>query len=217
MNNENLRKKIKELGPWRHNINLDGVETRKISPGTLDLPNNHPIPRWKVIRKFLPNKGEGSVVDLGCNAGGISFELEDAGYEVTGVELNDRPYKQALFVKDVLGSKVDFVQADVTEFLKDSQNFDYSIALGIVYHLKNPIPFLEMVGRKTEKIFIIESSVRDIDGRKWLEDKEVWHFSREWLEEEVKKRTNISKFFSVTKGEKGFPLVGFRLLIVGRF
>lgn len=216
MNEEKIRKKVKELGPWIHNIDLNGVETKKVSPKSAGgRPPVLPDPRWKVVKRFLPEE-DVTCVDLGCNAGGISFKLEELGYEVTGVEINDRCYKQALFAKDVLDSDVNFVQEDVIDFLEDSQVFDYSIALGLVYHVKKPSQFIELLGKKTEKIFLLESRYDDVLRKKWIEEKNGWQLSREWLEEEVKK-TGISEIFTATRGGKNLPASGFRLLIAGKF
>lgn len=221
MDKEHIKKRIKELGPWYHNINLDGVETKKVSPPpkTPKWLMTHPKKRWEIIKKFLSEEG-GSVVDLGCNAGGISFRLEERGYEVTGVEVDDRLYEQALLSKEVRDSEVKFVQEDAVKFLEKSPVFDYSVALGLVYHLEKPGKFIELLGEKTGKQLLIESKI-DLErkeGKIWNEEErgDIWDFSKKWLIKEVK-RTGISYIFTVRRGEKGFPFRGFRFLIAGRF
>ena len=98
---------------------------------------------------------------------------------------------------------------------EDSQVFDYSVALGLVYHLEKPRQFIKLLGKKTEKMFLLESRYDEVLGKMWIEEKNGWQISREWLEEEVKK-TGISEIFTATRGGKDLPASGFRLLIAGK-
>ena len=55
-----------------------------------------------------------TVLDVGCALGYFSFEAEKRGAaRVVGVELNEKRLRQAVLLKEILGSRVEFLQRDV--------------------------------------------------------------------------------------------------------
>src|SRR4051794_31532387 len=86
-----LRSRIEELGPWYQNIELtDGVSTKDLG-GDRDIfaHDDIPAPLWRLIAKDLPDLTGWRVLDIGCNAGFMSFESKrlGAGY-VLGIDSN---------------------------------------------------------------------------------------------------------------------------------
>ena len=77
MSKEELKEKIKEIGPWRHDIDLgNGIRTRDDN-----LPGRKPEKRWKsLISKMFPEDMSGlSVLDVGCNSGFYSVKMKQRG------------------------------------------------------------------------------------------------------------------------------------------
>lgn len=132
-----LRDRVVELSPWRHDIDLGEFSTfevgETVGPGA---EYGHPEPRWQHIKTYLPSE-PGAVVDLGCNAGGIAFRLERAGWEVTAVDVET---EQAAFCAEVLESGIELVNADVAEWLPRTDAFDVVLALGLLYHIPEVAP-----------------------------------------------------------------------------
>lgn len=125
---------VELLGPWRHDIDLGPFSTFDVAEAKGPYHElGHPEPRWAAVREYLPDDGE-TAVDLGCSAGGISFLLEAEGWAVTGVDASDDELAQATLCKFVRDSTVEFVQADVRDYLADAAP-DLVVACGILYHM----------------------------------------------------------------------------------
>jgi len=86
------------------------------------------------------------VLEIGTWDGPVAFECEARGAVVTGLDIQD-PCKTGFNVaKEILNSKVEYVQGsvyDLTVLLKNS--FDYVFFLGVFYHLKNPVLAFEQI------------------------------------------------------------------------
>ena len=95
-----IERRIQELGPWFHNLDLVGVRT---APEHFlgDYPNN----KWRSFAHALPGDLHGmSVLDIGCNAGFFSLELKRRGAaRVLGIDSDPRYLKQAELASEVLG------------------------------------------------------------------------------------------------------------------
>jgi len=170
---EELKSKVKELEPWRHDIDLGPFSTFDVASATSPHKRNmrHPILRWRYIKQFLPVKPT-TVLDIGCNAGGISFKLEEKGWDVVGIENGQdfkvsNPLEQAEFCKKVLGSEVEFIKADALDYLP--KEFDVIVGLGVLYHITD-VPerddgdwekkFVDLCVESAEKGIIFETQPR---------------------------------------------------------
>ncbi|MGE3758800.1 MAG: DUF1698 domain-containing protein, partial [Pseudobdellovibrionaceae bacterium] len=90
MNLEEVKSKILEFDRapgWYQKIDLGNglvTKTRSVFGEELD----HPRKRWACIESAVPDLKGKSVLDLGCNAGFISFEAKRRGASyVCGVDL----------------------------------------------------------------------------------------------------------------------------------
>src|SRR5258708_18233534 len=96
---QELTRRISEMGEWFHNINLHGVLT---APNHFlgDFPNV----KWKIIAPALPPDLTGAtVLDIGCNAGFHSIVLSMRGARLLlGLDVDDRYREQARFASRVL-------------------------------------------------------------------------------------------------------------------
>jgi len=174
-----LKDKVRELGPWRHDVDLGPFSTFDVASATSSRKRNirHPILRWRYIKQFLPLKPT-TALDIGCNAGGISFKLEEKGWDVVGIENAQdfkisNPYKQATFCKEVLDSEVKFIETDAFDYLPEE--FDIIVALGVLYHITDVPGRDEKNKEKWEKEFVdlcVESAEKGVifetQPRLWL-------------------------------------------------
>ena len=97
-----------------------------------------------------------SVLDVGCALGYFSFEAEKRGASrVVGIELRNDRFAQANLLKDVLGSRVEFVQKNV---LTDDLGgpFDVVLFLNVIHHLAEPMSALRRLAEVTRERLVVE-------------------------------------------------------------
>ena len=72
LSHDEIREKIEALGPWFHNLDLNGIRT---APNHFlgDYPNN----KWRQFADALPSDLRGlAILDIGCNAGFYAMEMK---------------------------------------------------------------------------------------------------------------------------------------------
>jgi SAM-dependent methyltransferase len=97
-----------------------------------------------------------TVLDVGCALGYFSFEAEKRGAaRVVGVELNEKRLRQAVLLKEILGSRVEFLQRDVlTE--PPAEPFDCVCFLNVIHHLPEPMRALRQLAALTRERLMVE-------------------------------------------------------------
>lgn len=161
MTREEIQAELKRLEPWFHRIDLgDGLFTKTDS--VMGEPVDHPLGPWQTIQILLPHDLHGkTVLDVGCNAGFYAFEAKRRGAaRVLGVDGQRQHIRQGLFVRKALGLDVEFRRLNVYELNPRSVGqFDITLALGLLYHLKHPILALENLYQVTKELLIIETAI----------------------------------------------------------
>ena len=138
-----LRARIDALGPWFHNINLDGVWT---APD--HFLGDYPGAKFRRFERLLPDVIGKSVLDIGCNAGFYSIEMKRRGAQrVLGIDSDERYLDQARLATEVLGydDDVEFAKLDVYEVGAIGEKFDVVIFMGVLYHLRHPLLALDLI------------------------------------------------------------------------
>ena len=75
MASEKIRNGVESLGPWFHNIDLNGVKT-----APQHFLGDYPAQKWQRFAAAVPADLSGrSVLDIGCNAGFYSIEMKRRG------------------------------------------------------------------------------------------------------------------------------------------
>lgn len=137
-----LKAKIAELGPWFHNLDINGVRT---APD--HFLGDYPTFKWRRFCDVIPEDLQGrSVLDVGCNAGFYSLEMKrrNAG-RVLGIDADARYLRQARFAAEQAGLDVHFRQMSVYEVGKLAERFDLVIFMGVLYHLRHPLLALDLL------------------------------------------------------------------------
>lgn len=140
---DDLRTRVQELEPWRHDIDLGPFSTFEVAESTGPYDHlGHPQPRGEYVLDYLPDELTDILV-LGCNAGGIAFMLEDAGWDVVGVDMGvdgpTEPLEQARFSAEVRESDITIVEADATEYIEGGVEQDVVVACGLLYHIESDL------------------------------------------------------------------------------
>ncbi len=142
MNREELSQRVRALGDWFQNIDLDGVKT---APG--HFLGDYPNCKWQRFQHAIPDDLQGkSVLDIGCNAGfyTIEFKRRGAGRTV-GIDSDERYLDQARLAAEVCGADIEFIQMDVYEVASLRERFDVVLFMGVLYHLRYPLLALDIL------------------------------------------------------------------------
>ena len=72
-----IERRVRELGPWFHNIDLGGVQT---APD--HFLGDYPAVKWQRFAHAIPRDLTGrTVLDIGCNGGFYAIEMKRRGAE----------------------------------------------------------------------------------------------------------------------------------------
>ncbi len=153
-----LESRIREIGPWFHNLRLGDVET-----APEHFLGDYPQVKYERFRDALPKDLSGwSVLDIGCNAGFYSFEMKRRGASrVLGIDTDDHYLRQARFAAEVSEMDVDFERLPVWDVASLGEKFDLVIFMGVLYHLRHPLLALDLIHEHVAKdLFLFQSMQR---------------------------------------------------------
>ncbi len=142
MTQDEIRRRILELGDWFQNIDLGGVQT---------APNHflgdYPSIKWQAFQHALPADLTGrTVLDIGCNAGFYSLEMKRRGAaRVLGIDTDPEYLAQARFAAAVRGADIEFRELDTYHVEELHEKFDLVLFLGVLYHLRDPLLALDLL------------------------------------------------------------------------
>lgn len=165
-----LRRRVRELAPWYQNIDLgQGVSTKAVDAEAIFAGQDIPAPLWAQIAPRLGRLDGKHVLDIGCNAGYMSFESKRLGAaSVLGVDVDlgatTSFIDQAEFCRDVLGLDVDFQLRSFMDLAPD-RPFDVVLFCGVLYHLENWADALDQIGRLTAAdhgTIVLETAISDV-------------------------------------------------------
>jgi tRNA (mo5U34)-methyltransferase len=140
---DEIRSRAEALGPWFHNIDLNGVKT-----APEHFLGDYPNVKWKSFEAAIPKDLTGkTVLDIGCNAGFYSMEMKRRGAaRVLGVDFDEDYLRQARFAAEVLGfDDIEFRQLSVYDVGALGETFDVVIFMGVLYHLRHPLLALDLI------------------------------------------------------------------------
>ena len=100
-----IEKRVNELGPWFHNIVLQGVRT---APD--HFLGDYPSTKWRHFKDAIPQDLTGmTVLDVGCNGGFYSIEMKRRGASrVLGIDHDEQYLDQARYAAEVTGLDISF-------------------------------------------------------------------------------------------------------------
>jgi tRNA (mo5U34)-methyltransferase len=142
MNEQEIRRRVEELGPWFHNMELGGVET---APD--HFLGDYPRFKWERFARAIPADLTGrSVLDIGCNAGFYAMEMKRRGAErVVGIDSDERYLAQARFAAEINRLDIELRHLSIYEIGELGERFDLVIFMGVLYHLRHPLLALDLL------------------------------------------------------------------------
>ncbi|MDB4954401.1 MAG: Methyltransferase type 11 [Myxococcales bacterium] len=135
-----LEQRIRDLGPWFHNMDLDGIET-----APEHFLGDYPRAKFARFAQLVPEDlRDKTVLDIGCNAGFYSFEMKRRGAaRVVGIDSDERYLAQARLASEVLGYEIELRNLDVYRVGALGEKFDFVLFMGVLYHLRHPLLALD--------------------------------------------------------------------------
>jgi tRNA (mo5U34)-methyltransferase len=155
---EEIRRRAEALGPWFHNIELNGVWT-----APQHFLGDYPAVKWRSFADAIPQDLAGrSVLDIGCNGGFYSIEMKKRGAaRVLGIDFDDDYLAQARFAADVTGHDIEFRKLSVYDVGALDERFDVVLFMGVLYHLRHPLLALDLIHAHVAKdLFVFQSMQR---------------------------------------------------------
>jgi tRNA (mo5U34)-methyltransferase len=143
MTPEQIERRVRELAPWFHDLDLKGVRT---APD--HFLGSYPAGLWEAIRHIVPEDLSGkTVLDIGCNAGFFSIEMSRRGAaRVLGIDFDERYLEQARLAIEVEEARnVELRRLSVYDIALLGERFDFVVFMGVFYHLRHPLLALDLV------------------------------------------------------------------------
>ena len=139
---EEIRRRAQALGPWFHNLDLNGVRT-----APEHFLGDYPAVKWRSFADAIPKDLSGkSVLDIGCNGGFYSIEMKKRGAtRVLGVDFDEDYLAQARFAAQVTGLDIEFRKLSVYDVGALGEQFDVVLFMGVLYHLRHPLLALDLL------------------------------------------------------------------------
>ena len=142
LSQDQIRRRVAELGQWFHNLDLGGVKT---APD--HFLGDYPEVKWQRFASSVPDDLTGkSVLDVGCNAGFYSIQMKRRGADrVVGIDTDEKYLDQARFAAKVSGAEIEFRNLSVYRVGELHEKFDLVLFMGVLYHLRHPLLALELL------------------------------------------------------------------------
>lgn len=135
------------------------IPTFSIEPEIAQRDNVRRLEKIKISNKEMKNK---TILDLGCNTGGMLFELQNFSPEkCVGLEYDYEKIKVANRVAAFAGiQNTIFIHEDLDkiDLSKYQEKYDYVFCLSINAHVKDEKKLFKTLGHFTKKVLIFEGN-----------------------------------------------------------
>ena len=92
LSRDEIRRRVDALGPWFHNLDLNGVST-----APTHFLGDYPRVKWRRFAGVIPDSLKGmTVLDIGCNAGFYAMEMKRRGAERIYEDLKDKSIEEQI-------------------------------------------------------------------------------------------------------------------------
>jgi tRNA (mo5U34)-methyltransferase len=152
-----IRRRAEALGPWFHNLDLNGVRT---APD--HFLGDYPAVKFRRFAGALPQDLTGlSVLDIGCNGGFYSIEMKRRGAaRVLGIDHDEGYLAQARFATEVAGLDIEYRPMNVYDVGALGERFDVVLFMGVLYHLRHPLLALDLIREHVARDLVVVQSMQ---------------------------------------------------------
>jgi hypothetical protein len=104
------------------------------------------------LQKVVENGS--SILELGPLEAAYTWTLEKRDGRITAIEPNIGAFLRCLITKNYLDLKVKFLLGDFEKIDFSKQSYDLIMTSGILYHIKDPVDFLQRSASSVQRMFI---------------------------------------------------------------
>lgn len=142
MTKDHVERRVRELGPWFHNMNLGGVQT-----APEHFLGDYPAVKFRNFAQAFPADMHGmTALDIGCNGGFYSLEMKRRGADrVVAIDFDEDYLRQARFAAQVEGVEIEFRCLSIYHVEQLRERFDFVVFMGVLYHLRHPLLALDLL------------------------------------------------------------------------
>lgn len=177
---------LTDCAPWGYSFSitenltafqLDQFSNKNLQPTPTDVGLLEMQLRMSVLSAVLRDFSEptDNWLDIATNCGVIPLLSQKIGYRfnsVVGIDYQEANVWKADLLKTLAdATDIEFVRADAFAFTKSLTPDQYEIvsALGLFYHLSDPISLLVELFRVTKRVLIIDTVVHNFDFSGWIQ------------------------------------------------
>lgn len=177
-------KQLEDVSPWGYSFRVcPGITTNQIQTKNYNLLPEYKDPgliemdlRISMLNYIFSNYVENnskSWLDIATNCGIIPLFINKIRQmEVTGIDLFSQNIEKANCLSRISGDTlVSFSVADAYNFLHEceDESFDIISALGLFYHLSDPIGLMNLIYQKSRQTVVIDTIVHNFDFSGWIQ------------------------------------------------
>lgn len=123
-------------------------------------------------RDLFGSEPQPSVLDIGAGDGDVAFLFESLGCRVDILDNPQTNFNDCRGIRELqrlLGSAAQLIEQDVDFFFQLRGNYNLAVALGILYHLRNPFSFLISLAQSCERL-LLSTRIAKVMGGQLVKD-----------------------------------------------
>lgn len=165
-----IRKKgivfAKKLAKFKRKTQVDFTWYRGNSLFTFE-PIEQLLRKGGQSRFFESLPKDRKVLDVGCADGDVAFFMEKQGFKVDVIDhpaTNFNDLQGCKFLKQHFDSDISIIEQDIDRHFSLEDDYGFTFAMGLLYHLRNPFYFLNTLSQHSEYVLMstrIASHSRD--------------------------------------------------------
>jgi SAM-dependent methyltransferase len=154
-----------------------------------------------LILKNVP-KTRGLALDVGCGTGRVAFALAKLGFEVEGIDANERAIEIANQINENVRAKIDFHSANFNSETVEKEKYDLAVCSEVLEHVEDYKPLIKgmLAALKPKGRLIVTVP---FDPKKWSVLDEYGGHVRRYTIEQI--REDLSQFENHEIIITGFP------------
>lgn len=103
--------------------------------------------KFRFLDNFVKHNKPGKVLDVGSNIGHFSYFLYEKGFEVTGIDIDDKFLDATRKHVKTEKMNIKFIKSSATELPFKDNTFDYAICLDVLEHIPDKEKALQEIYR----------------------------------------------------------------------
>jgi tRNA (mo5U34)-methyltransferase len=111
----------------------------------------------EIIERLVSGRLDWRVLDVGAADGDLGYFFESRGSQIHFLENPPTNYNDCngiATLRGLLGSKAELIEQDLDRSITLEGQYDFALALGLLYHLRNPLAFMMALAEHAERMVL---------------------------------------------------------------